>query len=251
MFGITTASSPIVLYSFMAVANGVYISSHNIFRGLPKGAVYGNFFRSILSIPLAILFNGAVGCILGGSGVTAVSDILQKWAAVISKLASDCVAGCIEGLTDRFNNIRYRSMDYSAKLTQVFETYAALEVLFPEADVFEMLKSPKEFMLVMSEKNPDLGKIVIINALDLLYIWMYQPRATSTLPFIMKSMSQEKRRIMVASQLVLTQQRQISQLLVDGVLGKKFSRALSFYLDRSEEYLQSLQELSLRCEPQE
>ncbi len=251
MFGITTGTNPVALYSFMALANGVYISGHNIFRGLPKGAVYGNFFRSILSIPLAILFNGVVGWMLGGSNVVAVNDILQKWAAVISKLASDCVAGFIEGLADRFNNIGFRSMDYSAKIAQVFETYAALEILFPEADVLEMLESPKEFMKAMAKKNPDLGKIVIINALDLLYIWMYQPRATSTLPSIMKAMSGEERRIMVASQLVLSQQRQISQLFVDGVLGKKFSRALSFYLDCSEEYLKSLQELALRCEAQD
>lgn len=251
MFGITAGTNPLVLYSFMALANGVYISGHNIFRGLPKGAVYGNFFRSILSIPLAVLFNGVIGWMLGGPGVAAVNDILQKWAAVISKLASDCVAGFIEGLADRFNNIRFRSMDYSAKIAQVFETYASLETLFPEEDVLEMLESPKEFMQAMAEKNPDLGKIVIINALDLLYIWMYQPRATSTLPSIMKSMSPEERRIMVASQHILEQQRQISQLFVDGVLGKKFSRALSFYLDHSEEYLKALQDLSFRCAAQE
>ncbi len=126
MFGITTGTNPVALYSIMALANGVYISGHNIFRGLPKGAVYGNFFRSILSIPLAILLNGMIGWMLGGSGGAAVNDILQKWAAVISKLASDCVAGFIEGLTDRFNNIRFRSMDYSAKISQVLETYASL-----------------------------------------------------------------------------------------------------------------------------
>ena len=247
MFGITAGTNPIALYSAMALANGVYISGHNIFRGLSRGAVYGNFFRSILSIPLAVLFNGVIGFMLGGTGVAAVNDILQKWAAVISKLASDCVAGFIEGLADRFNNIRFRTMDYSAKIAQVFETYAALETLFPEADVLEMLESPQEFMQDVAEKNPDLGKIVIINALDLLYIWMYQPRAASTLSSIMKSMSPEERRIMVASQRILEQQRQISQLFVDGVLGKKFSRALSFYLDHSEEYLKAIGDLSLRC----
>ncbi|MCB2184645.1 MAG: hypothetical protein KQH63_21690 [Desulfobulbaceae bacterium] len=248
MFGITAGNNPVILYSVMALANGIYISGHNIFRGLPKAAVYGNFFRSILSIPLAVLFNGVIGLMLGGAGGFAVNDILQKWAAVISKLASDCVAGVIEGLADRFNNIRFRSMDYSAKIAQVFETYATLETLFPEEDVLKMLESPKEFMQSVAEKDPYFGKIVIINALDLLYIWMYQPRATTTLPSIMKDMSPEERRILVASQQILGQQRHISQLFVDGVLGKKFSRALSFYLDRSEEYLESLDELSARCE---
>jgi hypothetical protein len=251
MFGITVGTNPVALYSVMALANGVYISGHNIFRGLPQAAVYGNFFRSILSIPLAVLFNGVIGWMLGGTGAAVVNDILQKWAAVISKLASDGVAGFIEGLADRFNNIRFRTMDYAAKITQVFETYAALETLFPEADVLEMLESPREFIRAVAEKNQDLGKIVIINALDLLYIWMYQPRAASTLASIMKAMSSEERRILVASQLILEEQRQISQLFVDGVVGKKFSRALSFYLDRSEDYLKSLQDLSLRCPAQE
>lgn len=251
IFGITTGTSPLGLYSFMAVANGIYLTSHNIFRGLPTGAVFGNFFRSILSIPLAILFNWGVGGILGAAGVVAVDAVLQKWAAIISKLASDCVAGVIEGLADQFKNIRIRSMDYSVKIAQVFETYAALETLFPESDVLEMLESPKDFMRAITEKKPDLGKIVIINALDLLYIWMYQPRASSSLYTILRSMSSEERRIMVASQRILEQQRQISRLFVDGVLGKKFSRALSFYLDRSEEYLKSIEEMSVRCSCQE
>jgi hypothetical protein len=42
--GITTATNPLALYTVMAVANGIYLSSHNLFRGLPKAAVYGNFF---------------------------------------------------------------------------------------------------------------------------------------------------------------------------------------------------------------
>jgi len=251
MLGITTATNTVALYSVMAVANGVYISGHNMFRGMPRGAVYGNFFRSILSIPLAILLNGLIGLMLGSAGVTAVQEVLQKWAAVISKLASDCVAGFIEGLVDRFNNIRFRTMDYSAKIAQVFDSFATLETLFPEADVLQMLEDPNTFMQAVNERNPDLGKIIIINALDLLYIWMYQPRSTSTLAAIMKSMSPEERRILVSSQLILKQEKEISQLFVDGVLGRKFGRALSFYLDRSQEYLHSLQEMLLRCAPQE
>ncbi|MDW7773630.1 MAG: hypothetical protein SCH71_12155 [Desulfobulbaceae bacterium] len=251
VFGITTATNPIALYSFMALANGIYISSHNIFRGLSREAVYGNFFRSLLSIPLAVLFNGVIGWLIGTAGVVAVNDVLQKWAAVISKLASDCVAGFIEGLADRLNNIRFRSMDYSAKIAQVFATYGSLETLFPEADVLRLLENPQKFIETVNEKNPDLGKIVIINALDLLYIWMYQPRARSTICSIMRLMSPEERKILIASQLILKQEKEISQLFVDGVFGKKFAPALSFYLERSEEYLQSLQDMYDRCSPQE
>jgi hypothetical protein len=71
-FGITTASNPVALYTFMALTNGFYLCSHNIFRGLPKGAVYGNFFRSILSIPVALFFNWATAGILAAFHIPGV-----------------------------------------------------------------------------------------------------------------------------------------------------------------------------------
>jgi len=240
-FGITTATSPIALYSAMALANGLYVSSHNAFRGLPKGAVVGNFFRSIFSIPLAIGLNAAVGGILMEFDVSGIPDILQKWAAIISKAASDCVAGFIEGLADRYENIRLRLRDYTGKLRQLFDTYAQLELLFPEADVLKMLESPKEFMRVLSAAAGDLEKIMIINALDLLYFWMYQPRARNVLCGLLRNMSYEERQILVRSQFVLQRNREISLLFLDGIVGKKFSRALSFYLARSSEYLEALE----------
>jgi hypothetical protein len=147
----------------------------------------------------------------------------------------------IEGFADRFTNIRMRFMDYSTKIAQIFEVLAKLEVLFPDADVVQLLESPKEFFQLMEEKSSDLGTIAIINALDLLSIWMYQPRAESALKAIMESMNQEECRMFVASQQVLKEQRRISQLFIDEVFGKKFSRALSFYLDRSEGYLHELE----------
>lgn len=230
---------------------GVYISSHNVFRGLPRGAIFGNFFRGILSIPLAIGFNAAVGGILYESGTTEVYAILRKWAAIISKAASDCVAGVIEDVADRYNNIHIRLRDYGTKLGQLFDTYARLELLFPEADVLKMLESPKKFIRALSAEAQDLEKILIINALDLLYFWMYQPRARSVLCSLLKAMSRAEQQILVRSQFILQRNREITQLFVDGIVGKKFSRALSFYLDRSEEYLEAIRDLtndSAHCE---
>ena len=244
LFGITVATGPIVLYSVMALTNGVYISTHNVFRGLQKGAVYGNFFRTILSIPIALLFNIVAGAILGGFGIAGVDLILQKWAAIISKAASDCVAGVIEGLADRYQNIRVRLRDYRIKLDQIFDTYTRMEILFPESDVLEMLVSPKRFIRTIQKEAADLEKIVIINALDLLYFWMYQPRAQSALKMIMKGMSPEERQIVIRTQTVLERNRETSQLFVDGLVGKYFSRALSFYLDRSPEYLRAITALN-------
>lgn len=244
LFQINIATHPKALYALMAVANGIYISSHNTFRGLPRSAVFWNFFRTLLSIPLAIGLNAAAGGILQGSGVAGVSDILQKWAAIISKTASDCVAGVIEGLADRQVNIRMRRSDYSVKFRQLFDTYARLEILFPESDVLEMLAAPKEFMRTLGEAAHDLEKIIIINALDLFYFWMYQPRARSALRAMLRDMSHEERRIVARSQFILQRRREISQLFLDGLLGKRFSKALAFYLDRSPEYMEAVRKMA-------
>jgi len=187
--GVTTSTSPIVLYSVMALANGMYISTHNILRGLPRSAAIGNFFRSILSIPLAILFNDVLALTLHMAMVPGVEDGLQKWAAVISKLASDCVAAVIEGLADRQSNIRMRMADYQAKISQLFSVFSRLDVLFPEEDVLDLLQSPKSLIEAMSEEAQDLKKVFIVNALDLMYIWMYKPRARKALQQIMLTMS--------------------------------------------------------------
>ena len=242
--GVTVATAPVTLYTVMAVTNGIYISTHNAFRGLPKGAVLGNFFRTILSIPLAVLFNIVIGGILTSLGVAGVNPILQKWAAIISKAASDSVAGVIEGLTDRSENIRIRLRDYRSKLGQLLDTYSHMEMIFPEEDVLEMLESPGRFIGTLREKAGDLEKIVIINALDLLYFWMYQPRARSALTMIIKEMSPEERRIFIRTQSVLDREREVTQLFLDGVVGKNFSQALSFYLDRSKGYLETMKRMT-------
>jgi hypothetical protein len=240
IWGITTATNPTLLYTVMALANGLYLSSHNAFRGLPKRAIVGNLFRTVVSIPLALAFNTLTGGILFEAGAQKIDDILEKWAAIISKAASDCIAGIIEGLADRYENIQSRDRDYTAKLDQIFDSYARLEVLFPETDVLSMLESPKKFIQTLSAEAQDLERAIIINALDLLYFWMYQPRAGSVLKARVQKMSEEERQIFVRSQFILQRQREISQLFLDGIIGRNFSKGLAFYLDRYEEYLQNL-----------
>jgi hypothetical protein len=224
----------------MALANGIYISTHNILRGLPKSAAVGNFFRSILSIPLALLFNSAIGSVLHLAMVPGVEAGMQKWAAVISKLASDCVAGVIEGLADRQNNVRIRLIDYREKVSQLFAVFARFDVLFPEEDVLELLQKPKTLIAAIHQDARDLEKVFIVNALDLMYIWMYQPRARKALQQTVAAMSTEEWLIFYRSQLVLKRHREISQVFVDGIVGKNFSKALSFYLDRADAYLQDM-----------
>jgi len=242
-FGINTTTDPITLYAVMGLANGIYISSHNTLRGLPKAAAIGNFFRSILAIPIAILLNTVVGMILGGAGIPDTAGILQKWAAIISKFASDCVAAVIEGLADRQTNIRARLSGYRAKISQLFYVFSKLDMQFPEEDVLEMLASPKMMMQTLDYEARDQEKLIIVNALDLMYFWMYQPRARKALVLLVEEMSQEEWLIFYRSQLVLNRQKEISQVLVNGLVGRNFARALAFYLDRAEQYLDDMEKL--------
>ena len=235
-FGITTASNPVVLYAVMGLINGVYISSHNFFRGLPKTAVCGNFFRSVLSIPVAIGLNTLVGLLLGFFGVAAVDAVLQKWAAIISKASSDTIAGLIEGLADRTLNIRTRLRDYRHKFDDLLDIYARLELLFPESRAVRILDEPEGINRQANAEVLDLEKIICVHALDLLYFWMYQPRAQSALKQLFQSLSEAERHVLVTSQFTLLRKRQISQLFIDGILGPDFARALSFYLSRYADY---------------
>jgi len=242
-FGINTGSQPLLLYTFMALANGIYLSSHNILRGLPKGAVYGNFFRSILSIPIAIGFNMVIGSILGAAGVAGSNLVLQKWAAIISKTASDVVASIIEGLADRHKNIQARLREYKIKFAQLFDIYAQLELLYPEVQTFKILDYSSNPGHRANAEARDLEKIIMIHALDLLYFWMYQPRSRMALRQYLGTLTEDERQILVSSQFTLQRYREISQLLIDGILGLNFQRPLSFYLSRYDGYLEEVKHL--------
>lgn len=247
--GITLSTNQLALYTAMALANGLYISGHNILRGLPTAAVLGNFFRSVLSIPIALLYSETIVLGLMALGHTDAAVLVEPWAAVISKLASDCVAGLIEGLADRAQFLRMRLWDYKGKLHQVFDTFEQLELLFPQEDVLALLETPKQFMLTLSYEHKGLENITIVNALDMLYFWMYQPRAREVFASYLREMSPEERRVLIMSQYVLLREREISQLFLDGLVGRNFARALSFYLDNNREYLEDLQSLAFKLSP--
>ncbi len=245
-FGITVAASPLILYSVMGLANGIYLSSHNTFRGMPKGAITGNFFRSILAIPVAVLFNSLIGAILMFFNTPGVEGILQRWAAIISKAASDTVAGLIEGTVDRFQNMDLRKRDIQKKFSDLFETYSRLELLFPETEELKILEKPTFLFCNKNSEVKDLAVMIIINSLDLFYFWMYLPRARMTMLDMVARLTPEEKIIFLQSQKLLEQEQFISRLFVDGILGKNFSRPLSFYLITYGKYLSALETSEIR-----
>ncbi|MDY0375742.1 MAG: hypothetical protein RBQ72_08445 [Desulfobacterium sp.] len=242
-FGINVASNPAALYSIMALTNGIYLSTHNAFRGLPRGAIMGNFFRSVISIPIAILFSAITGGILGAAGVVGVESVLQKWAAIISKAASDLAAGVIEGSADRFHNVALRTRDYKKKFKELFDSYSRLELLFPDTCELTILEEPEKLIKSTNGEVRDLVTVIIINSLDMLYFWMYQPRARITAMEMVARFTPEEKRIFMLSQKILEQEQHISRLLVDGILGRNFSKPLSFYLMGYQEYLVAIKNL--------
>lgn len=241
--GLTAEGNPVLVYSAMAFINGCYISGHNIFRGLPATAASANFFRSILSIPIAILFSSIFSSILSLLQVPSHGAIVQQWAAVISKLASDCVAGVIEGYADRLKNISQRLRDYKLKISQLFSTYSKLELMFPDRNVAEMMKSTKVIIRAVAEKEQDLERQLIVNALDMLYFRMYQPQAANAMAIVMSELDHEERDILTRSQFVLKREKEISQMFIDGLVGKNFGKPLAFYLEHYRQYLSAMEKV--------
>jgi hypothetical protein len=241
--GVTTATAPLALYSVMALANGLYIFSHNMFRGLPPAAAFGNLFRAVLSIPIAVGLNAGLGylAIRLGAAPAAVDAQLQLWAAVISKAASDTVAAVIEGLADRAQNLHQRAIDLEDKLGHLRTAVGQLEVLFPDEDVLERLHRPKSLVHSLRDDHADLLRRIVVNALDLLYFWHYQPRGRTVLRRYLAHAPASDRALFVQSQRILNRKRFISELLIGGLVGKRFERALASYLSLSPSYLRQVE----------
>jgi len=241
--GLSVERHPFLVYTIISTVNGFYICGHNLYRGLPKEAAIANLFRSVLAVPVSVLYDAIAYKSMMYFGVADPYVILQPGAAITAKMASDTVAALIEGLADRQTNIRMRHWDYETKLARVFETYTRLELIFPENDVLAMLHTPTDFLKILTDETSGMESALIINALDLMYFWLYLPRAQDTLRHLVSQMSQEERVILFRSQLVLTCEQEVSQLLVSGLVGRNFGRALAFYLDRHNEYLQAMAHL--------
>ena len=237
VFNITALTDPVLFYTVISAANGLYIASHNLFRGLPKEAVIGNLFRSVLAIPLALVYNATLVLLVSMFAIDGGLELLIAGSAIVSKAASDTVAGIIEGIGDQNTNLRMRNWDYTYKLHQLFDCLARLEVMLPEEDILELLRQEKDKQPPMTQKISAMQDAAIIHSLDLMYFWMYQPRARTFLTRLFREMPPEERATFVQSQAVLGRTREISRMFVDGLLGSNFSKPLAFFLDRHSQYL--------------
>ncbi len=244
-FGLSSLDSPTLFFTVISIVNGAYIAGHNLYRGFPKEAIVGNLFRSFLAIPLSLAYSVAAHQSLIFFALATPENllILQQGAAVLSKLASDSVAAIIEGYADKVEYLRLRHWDYKSKLNQLFAYYEKLEILLPDQDVQETLENPKSPVSLDDQELITIEKVLIINALDLMYFWMYQPRARQTFIKFVNSLNTDEKTILAQAQKTLNRIHDVSLLFVDGLVGKEFARPLAFYLDKHEQYLRDMEKV--------
>lgn len=244
LMGITVQDNAVMVYTVIAMVNSIYISGHNVFRGLPKEAVVGNLFRSALSIPLSMLIGHAL---LQGFIIMHLPEpmvLLQNCAAIVSKCSSDIVAAVIEGFADRNHYLRMRQSDYDSKFAQIFKSLAKQELLFPHRSLTKMLQSPHEFWSQLNIKDPLVARQALEHMLDMLYMWYFKPRARQVFCQRINAIPAEEKQGILALHALLRLEREITTQLLQGLLGRDFSRVLTFYLQKHNEYLYDLEQIT-------
>ena len=237
---VDSESDALLVMTVINLVNGVYICSHNIYRGFPRSAAIGNIFRAMISIPLATAYNNGFWALLMALGVQDPGFYLIPAASIISKMASDTVAGVIEGCADSHVNRRVAITDYQNKIRSVFDCYTALELLFPKEDAISCLAHPGGLNGRGGAEAAALERAFIVNALDMMYFWYYQPRAQEAFRHVLRTMANADKTVIALSQLVLLREREVAQLMVDGLIGRDFSRPLAFFLSKRKEYVKAV-----------
>lgn len=130
----------------------------------------------------------------------------------------------------------------------LFDCFTKLELAFPKNDILSLLSNPSEFINMISMKSKAMEIQCIVISLDLMYIWYYQPCARHAFMSELRKMSAEERLVFVRFQQTLSQYQEVSRLFLDGMLGQKFSKALSFYLENYKDYLQAIEEIRVKAD---
>ncbi|MDR2825344.1 MAG: hypothetical protein LBV76_00945, partial [Deltaproteobacteria bacterium] len=249
VLSITPSSHPWLFFAAMSLVNGCYIATHNIFRGFPASVAIGNIFRSFFAVPVSIIysliFTNMFALFLPAD---TINLLLLKCSSIVSKLASDTIAGIIEGFAERSLNMHIRIGDYKAKIHKMLESFTRLEILLPEDNfVLKALSVPKDSCPVLEmPQDPvrEQERAITIDSLDFLYFWMYQPRARSALQYLLRTMSKEERHIFCRAQFVLTREKEVLTLFTEGILGNSFLKAQTFYLAEYRNYLKEIMRLA-------
>ena len=165
---------------------------------------------------------------------------MQNCAAIVSKCSSDMVASIIEGFADRNMYLRMRQCDYDSKFVQMYKNLTRQELLFPSKDLESMLQNPAEYWRMLQGLDRAAARQTVTHLLDMMYMWYYQPRAREVFWRKMCALPPVEQRILIGMHSLLSLEREISSLILEGLLKKDFSHALAFYLKNNRAYVKEL-----------
>ena len=242
LFQIKVTEHPLLVFTVIALANGTYISSHNIFRGFPMTAVVGNFFRSVLAIPVALVYNALLAVILPFITDMPTADVLIYSSAIVTKFASDTIALMIEATADRRNFYRLRRLDYYAKFDAFFACYVKLETLFPERNMLEVFAEPGEFRRLTQEKGARLREELFAHLMDLMYFWFYRNSSHQVFSTLVKRMNKTERNVLGAVHLAFARSNpEDAKYIIEKFLGSRSAKCLAFYEENFTPYIKAME----------
>jgi hypothetical protein len=239
--GCTASDAPLAVYAALTLAYGAYKAFTHALRGYPLKTQVIDLALTPLCIPVVLLFHWLLAGVLGMFGHL---SSLPLFAVFVTKVGCDAVIGIGGGISDKENNLRRRMEDCHILLDGMLSLYSRVTSLFPERDARALFADPEGLKRLLDERAPDIWQELVVNALDLMYVWYFQPRANYALSRHMLRLTPDERTVFLNMQQVLRMEKQISQMLINGLAGRGFASALSFYLSRREEYLAGMEQLA-------
>ncbi len=241
-FGFSSVSHPVAVFSLLTAAYGLYKAFVHAVRGFPLKNVLIDLALTPLSIPVVLLFHAAAVLIFRGLDCSA---IIPLCAALVTKIGCDTVISFGNGLADKESNLRHRMADYHKLFNEMLSIYSKITSMFPGSDIKKLIAAPDKLHCMLEERAPYLWDEIVVNALDMMYLWFYQPRANYAVKRSLRLFSREERLVFLNMQQTLTMEKLISQMFVDGLVGRNFAGSLSFYLGHNKEYLARMKTLCL------
>ena len=249
--GLTAATHPVQVFLIIAAVNGVYLMSHNLYRGLPRAGAFANLGRSLSAAPVAVLYNALLWWVLRLAEVPNAEAWLTASSTLVAKTASDTAAAIIEGHFDRQATARLRLRDIGEVMSGLFDRQAALELCFPEVPATDLLRRPHA---LFASPRPEVRRIaeeMAVHALDLMYFHFNQPLAPQSLRLYARGLQPEDRAFVLAAQNLLTERGAIAALLGGDAFGPSSKRAFAFYRNHARRYREILPKLLGLPEPKQ
>lgn len=241
--GLTAATDPVVVFLVIAAVNGIYLMSHNLYRGLPRAGAFANLGRSLSAAPVAVLYNAVLWWILRFAEVPNAEAWLIAASTLVAKTASDTAAAIIEGYFDRQATARLRLREIGEVMSDLFARQAALELCFPQQTSGELLRRPAE---LFGSTRPEVRRIaeeIAIHCLDLMYFHFHQPLAPQSLRLYARRLQPEDRAFLLEAQNLLTLEDDIALLLAGDAFGMPSKAAYGFYRNHHRRYREILPKL--------